>query len=134
MRPEKLEDVLGNENTKRAIAKFAETDNWPNVFLFYGPPGTGKTTLALIVAGLAGADGDGLHEINASSENGVDAARQLAETSASVPFMGKRRVIILNEFHSYTPPAQNALKDPMEKSPAMWILTTDRPDKIEPAI
>jgi energy-coupling factor transporter ATP-binding protein EcfA2 len=104
------------------------------VFLFYGPPGTGKTTLALIVAQLAGAEGDGLLEINASDANGVDAARELAETSGSRPFSGRRRVIILNEFHQYTGPAQNVLKDPMEKSDTIWILTTDKPERVEPAI
>jgi DNA polymerase III gamma/tau subunit len=129
-----LEDVLGQEAAKKAIRSFAEKDNWPNVFLFYGPPGTGKTTLALIVAQLAGAEGDGLHEINASTDNGVDFARSLAEISSSRPFSGRRRVIILNEFHQVTIAAQNALKDPMEKNPALWILTTDKPEKVEPAI
>ena len=43
-------------------------------------------------------------------------------------------MIILNEFHMYTVQAQNVLKDPMEKSPALWILTTDRPEKVEAAI
>jgi energy-coupling factor transporter ATP-binding protein EcfA2 len=134
LRPFRLEDVLGQESTKRAIKAFAEKDSWPNVFLFYGPPGTGKTTLARIVAQLAGAEGDGLLEINASDANGVDAARELAETSGSRPFSGRRRVIILNEFHQYTGPAQNVLKDPMEKSDTIWILTTDKPEKVEPAI
>ena len=134
LRPFRLEDVLGQESTKRAIKAFAEKDSWPNVFLFYGPPGTGKTTLARIVAQLAGAEGDGLLEINASDANGVDAARELAETSGSRPFSGRRRVIILNEFHQYTGPAQNVLKDPMEKSDTIWILTTDKPERVEPAI
>jgi hypothetical protein len=134
LRPQKLEDVIGQDSTKRAIKSFAEKDQWPNVFLFYGPSGTGKTTLALIVAKLAGAEGDGLREINASGDNGVDFARQLAEDSASVPFCGRRKVIILNEFHQFTLPAQQVLKDPMEKNSTLWILTTDRVDKIDAAI
>ena len=134
LRPDKLEDVLGNENVKQAIRSFAKREQWPNVFLFVGPPGTGKTTLALLVAKMCGAEGDGLLEVNASDDNGVDAARSLSDISASIPFLGKRRAIILNEFHSYTGPAQNALKDPMEKNPCVWILTTDKPDKVELAI
>ena len=43
-------------------------------------------------------------------------------------------MIILNEFHQYTGPAQEVLKDPMEKNPAIWILTTDRPEKVSAAI
>lgn len=134
MRPDSLGSVLGNEQAKKAIASFAEKDNWPNVFLLYGPPGTGKTTLALIIAKMCGAEQDGLIEVNASDSNGVDAARTLSEISASRPFCGQRRVIILNEAHQLTPQAQNALKDPMEKNEAIWVLTTDRPEKIEPAI
>lgn len=134
LRPTEIGQLIGQDNLKRAVTSFAEKDNWPNVFLLYGPPGTGKTTSALIIAKMAGAEGDGLHEINASSENGVDAARSWAEMSASAPFTCKRRVIILNEFHQVTVPAQNALKDPMEKNPTIWILTTDRPDKVEGAI
>jgi energy-coupling factor transporter ATP-binding protein EcfA2 len=134
MRPERLEDVLGNDSVKRAIQSFADRNMWPNVFLLVGPPGTGKTTLALIIAKMAGADESGLLEINASDSNGVEYARQLGDISASRPFTGQRRVIILNEGHQLTPAAQDSLKDPMEKNESIWIITTDRPEKIQPAI
>lgn len=134
LRPTQLSEIIGSDSIKKSIQSFSDKDNWPNVFLFYGPPGTGKTTFAEIVARMAGADDSCLHEINASGENGVDAARELGDLSASQPFTGKRRVIILNEFHQFTGPAQEALKDPMEKNPAIWILTTDKIEKVQPAI
>ena len=134
LRPQEIGQLIGQESLKKAIKSFAEKDNWPNVFLLYGPPGTGKTTTALIIAKLAGADEASLHEINASTDNGVDAAREISEISASCPLSGQRRVIILNEAHRLTPPAQDALKDPMEKNESIWVLTTDEPQKISAAI
>jgi energy-coupling factor transporter ATP-binding protein EcfA2 len=134
LRPTEIGQIIGQDAAKRAIKSFAEKDNWPNVFLFYGPPGTGKTTFAEIVAKLiAGEDGD-IHQINGSVQNKVEDARELSEIAGSCPFNGRRRVFIVNEFHRWTDAAQDAIKDTMEKSPAVWIITTDQPDKISDAI
>ena len=134
LRPQSLDAVIGQDSAKRAIKSFSEKDNWPNVFLFYGPPGTGKTTFAEIVAKLiAGEDGD-IHQINGSVQNKVEDARELSEIAQSCPFNGRPRVFIVNEFHRWTIPAQDAVKDTMEKCPAVWLITTDEPDKISPAI
>lgn len=134
LRPTKLSDVLGNDNTKRALQSFIDKDSFPNVFLFIGPPGCGKTTLAEIIAAtIAGPDGD-IHTINGSVQNKVEDAREFAEIAESRPFNGRPRVFILNEFHRFTDQAQDALKDPMEKTPARWLITTDVPEKISAAI
>jgi hypothetical protein len=134
LRPSELSQIIGQDHAKRAIKSFIEKDNFPNVFLFIGPPGTGKTTLAQIVAKAAGGDESCIHEINGSDKNGVDDARELTDMAASSPLSGRRRVFIINEFHQMTTNAQDALKDPMEKTPALWVLTTDRPEKISAAI
>lgn len=134
LRPQALDAIIGQDAAKKAIKTFAEKDNWPNVFLFYGPPGTGKTTFAEIVAKyVAGGDGD-IHQINGSVQNKVEDARELSEIAYSCPFNGRRRVFIVNEFHRWTDAAQDAVKDTMEKSPCVWILTTDVPEKISDAI
>ena len=134
LRPTKLSEVLGADSAKKALQAFIDRDSFPNVMLFAGPPGCGKTTLAQIMsAAIAGPDGC-VHEVNGSVQNKVEDARDFAEMAESRPFNGRPRVFILNEFHRFTDPAQDALKDPMEKLDAKWLLTTDVPEKISAAI
>lgn len=134
LRPQEIGQLIGQDSLKKAIKSFAEKDNWPNVFLLYGPPGTGKTTTAEIIARLVQPEDAYIHNINGSAENKVEDARMWEEQAWSIPFNGRRRVFILNEFQMLTPNAQQALKDPMEKTPALWIITTDSPEKIQDAI
>lgn len=134
LRPQSLDQIIGQDAAKRAIKSFAEKDNWPNVFLFYGPPGTGKTTFAEIVAKLIAGEDGAIHQINGSVQNKVEDARELSEIANSCPFNGRPRVFIVNEFHRWTDAAQDAVKDVMEKLPAVWIITTDQPDRISDAI
>ena len=52
MRPEKLEDFLGQEEILgkgKLLQKAIESDQLPSM-IFWGPPGSGKTTLAYIIA------------------------------------------------------------------------------------
>ena len=134
LRPSEIGQIIGQESLKKAVKSFAEKDNWPNVVLLYGPPGTGKTTAAEIIARLVQPEDAYIHNINGSAENKVEDARFWEEQAQSIPFNGRRRVFILNEFQMLTANAQQALKDPMEKSPALWIITTDSPEKIQEAI
>ena len=134
LRPQSLDQILGNESAKRAIESFAKKDNWPNVFLFYGPPGTGKTTFAEIVAKMIAGEDGSIRHINGSVQNKVEDARELCDEAQSCPFNGRQRVFIVNEFQKWTDSAQEAVKDTMEKCPAVWLITTDQPDKISNAI
>jgi DNA polymerase III gamma/tau subunit len=134
LRPSQLRDVAGNETTKRAIQSFIDTKNFPNVILLVGPSGTGKTTLAEIIVREAGCDPSAIHQINGSDKNGVDDARELVDMAGSVPFSGSRRAFIINECQRMTSNALDCLLEPMEKTPALWVLTSTDPSKIIPAV
>ena len=51
-RPQKLEDLLGQESTIEILKNSAIADRIGHAYLFYGPRGTGKTSTARLIAKL----------------------------------------------------------------------------------
>ena len=49
-RPQKLEEIVGQEHIKKALTNANETDRISHAYLFTGPRGTGKTSTARIFA------------------------------------------------------------------------------------
>lgn len=66
-------------------------------FLFIGPAGTGKTTSARLMANIIN-DGKGEPiEIDAASNSGVDAMREIIQQARSYPVVGNYKVFIVDE-------------------------------------
>lgn len=88
-RPQVLDDMVGNEDILNRLKVVARSGNMPHLLLA-GPPGIGKTTsiscLATQLLGLGGNKelaAEGVLELNASDDRGLEVVRQRIKTFAS---------------------------------------------------
>lgn len=142
LRPKCLDDLIGLSSQVDALKRQFASSRVPHFFILSGPSGSGKTTLAKIIAQqlLCGSDISKKSEVrvvNASDKNGVDDVRFLIDGMRFQPLPPyKNKVIIFDEAHQLTPPAQNALLTVTEDAPtyAYYIFCTTAKSKILPAL
>ena len=145
-RPQKFEDVTGQEVLTRTLQNSLENDRLHHAYLFSGARGVGKTTTARLVArGLnchkaqkptaspcapideeacascreiaEGRSMDVL-EIDAASNTGVDNVREVIIGSVAIaPARDRYKVFIIDEVHMLSGPAFNALLKTIEEPP-----------------
>jgi replication factor C small subunit len=123
-----LDEYVGNENIKTAIAQYLLQNDIQNL-IFYGPAGTGKTTLAkLIVNNL---NCDHLY-INASDERGIETIRDKVAGFASSASFKPLKIVILDEADFLTIQAQASLRNVIEtfSRTTRFILTCNYVERI----
>ena len=155
-RPRRFDEVRGQDHVTSALLNAVRNGSEGHAYLFSGPRGTGKTSTARILAKAlncenlqggepccdctpcidmeAGRSFD-LFELDAASNNGVDAVRDLIERTA-VGSPGRTKVYILDEVHMLSPGASNALLKTLEEPPehVRFVLATTDPQKVLPTI
>lgn len=155
-RPRRFGELKGQEHVVRALRDAVRTGREGQAYLFSGPRGTGKTTSARILAKVLNCvepiDGEpccacdsclavergnsyDVHELDAASNNGVDAIRDLIE-KASLGTPGRHRVYILDEVHMLSKAAEAALLKTLEEPPphVVFVLATTDPQKVTDTI
>ena len=129
-RPETFDEVLGHTAQIAALQRVLTSSSRPHAYLLTGPSGTGKTTLARIIGAELKAD---VHEIDAASNNGVDAMRDLVEFSQHQAFTDTGiRLIIIDECHTLSKAAWQAILKLLEDPPdhLYLALCTTEDDKV----
>ena len=155
-RPRRFGEVRGQDHVVRALRNAVRGETEGHAYLFSGPRGTGKTSTARILAKALNCENlqDGepccecsscvdieagrsfdLFELDAASNNGVDAIRDLIERSV-VGSPGRNKVYILDEVHMLSAAASNALLKTLEEPPehVCFVLATTDPQKVLPTI
>jgi DNA polymerase-3 subunit gamma/tau len=155
-RPQRFGQIRGQDHIVRALQNAVRDDKVAHAYLFSGPRGTGKTTTARVLAKALNCtnivdgepcdacesctqirDGASLdvYELDAASNNGVDAMRDLV-ARAALGTPGRTKVYIVDEVHMLSTAASNALLKTLEEPPGhvVFVLATTDPQKVLPTI
>lgn len=134
-RPEKLDDIYGQEQVVERLKAYVSEQSMPHLLLA-GPAGTGKTTSAIALSKEMYGDKWSHHffELNASDERGIDVIRNKIKEYARTTTLSKKgfKIIFMDEADSLTSEAQAALRRTMEKysSNCRFILSCNYSSKI----
>lgn len=131
-RPQKFEDVCGQDTVKQILKHQIDTKTFRQAYLMAGHFGTGKTTVARIFARMVNACNNDIIEIDAATYNSVDQIRVIADEARKKPLVGKYKIFVLDEVHMLSSAASNAFLKILEEPPAtaMFLLCTTDPQKL----
>ena len=135
-RPESFNDMTEQSAIKDILENQIKTKTFQHGYLFTGPSGTGKTTSARIFASMIN-DGKGNPiEVDAASNSGVDNIRQIIEDAKRKPLDSEYKIFIVDECHSLSNGAWQALLKTLEEPPkfTIFIFCTTNPEKIPATI
>lgn len=131
-RPMTFDDVVEQGSIKTILRQQLDTDETKNAYLFCGGAGTGKTTCARIFANEINHHQGNPIEMDAASNSGVEDVREIITQAKSKSLDSEYKVFIIDECHSLSNTAWQALLKLIEEPPAksIFIFCTTDPQKI----
>ncbi len=152
-RPKQFSELVGQEHIVKTLTNAIESGRIGHAYLFVGPRGTGKTTVARLFAkALNAKGGPNIHpdenddisqaimngscmdvvEIDGASNRSIDEIRSLREECQYAPSQCTYKIYIIDEVHSLTSDAFNALLKTLEEPPkhVKFIFATTEAHKV----
>ena len=160
-RSKNFDQIVGQDLPVKMLKNSLYLNHYFPVYLFSGQKGCGKTSTARVFAAAVNCQElsqfqkdpknaavpclvcdscraliTGRHpdfiEIDAASNTGVDNVRQIIDSSALLPLMGRKKIYLIDEAHMLSKAAFNAFLKLMEEPPAsvIFILATTDTQKI----
>lgn len=131
-RPKNFDDMTEQSAIKDILTNQINTKTFQHGYLFTGPAGTGKTTSARIFANMINQGEGNPIEVDAASNSGVDNIRNIIDDAKKKPLDCEYKIFIIDECHSLSNGAWQALLKTLEESPkfSIFILCTTDPQKI----
>ena len=152
-RPQRLEEIVGQEHIKKALTNAIELNKISHAYLFTGPRGTGKTSTARIFAkslnckegptvspcgvcenciDITNSTPMDVIEIDAASNRKVEDAQNILEKVMYAPVNSRYKIYIIDEVHMLSSTAFNALLKTLEEPPknVIFILATTEVHKV----
>jgi DNA polymerase III subunit gamma/tau len=156
-RSQSFDQLIGQNHISQTLMNALRNNRLPHALLFTGLRGTGKTSSARILAksirctnaidfkpcnvcdnctSITAGNSIDVIEIDGASNNGVDAIRDLRDSTMFMPSSGKYKIFIIDEVHMLSTSAFNALLKTLEEPPAhvIFMMATTEAHKIPQTI
>jgi DNA polymerase-3 subunit gamma/tau len=158
-RPKRLSQIIGQEHVVTTLINGLTSGNMHQTYIFSGSYGCGKTSAARVLAASENCesieksktytlepcgtckmcreifDGESsdIKEINAASQRSIEDVRNLIDFVATHPLHAKKKYVIVDECHSLTPSAAEALLKVLEEPPedVRFVLATTDMQKMK---
>lgn len=131
-----LKHMIGQTSVIKVLEQQLKLNKICNCYLFCGPSGCGKTSVSRSLAKEINHGKGTIYEIDAASNNGVDAIRSIVDSAKERSVDSEYKIFLIDEAHMITTAGWNAFLKCLEEPPTytIFMFCTTNPEKIPATI